>query len=167
MLLSFETISRVSTHCFSDSFSLRWLEDRWRNGKGWKLRTKLCLIHAKANLPTQPGPEHSLYWPQATALKWTWQTLPPHTRCHQPAKNQNNDCPLFAHQPCFFGFNWGTFYFPFIDDCLGRAHGDLNLALVHNYFPNVTFLRTACRTQRRVCRTVAAVCLFVCHFKDK
>lgn len=42
----------VSDGCFSDGLSLSWLDALTRKTKGWKLRTSVSFIYAKANLPT-------------------------------------------------------------------------------------------------------------------
>lgn len=46
------TICSVSDGFFSDGLSLSWLDVLTRKRKGWKLRTGVYFIYAKANLPT-------------------------------------------------------------------------------------------------------------------
>lgn len=86
----------VSGGCFSDGLSLSWLDALTRKRKGWKLRTSVYFIYAKAKLPTDGVLSRGFI---ALASSHRFKLLDVrHTRCHYAAKHQPNDCPWLVRR---------------------------------------------------------------------
>lgn len=67
------TICSVSDGCFSDGLSLSWLDAPTRKRQRLNIENKRLISSTQKQIcqPMVSCPEKSLYWPQATALKWT------------------------------------------------------------------------------------------------